>query len=826
MLQLLNIKKDYIAGDTTVTALKGVDLCFRKNEFVSIVGPSGCGKTTLLNIVGGLDKYTEGDLIINGVSTKDFRDIDWDAYRNRSIGFVFQSYNLIPHLTVLGNVELALTLSGVSKSQRKQAATDALERVGLGEQINKKPNQLSGGQMQRVSIARAIVNKPDIILADEPTGALDSETSVQIMDLLKELSADKLVIMVSHNLDLANKYSDRIISILDGRIIDDNNPYLLADEFAEREQEELQKTAQQVEQAVNGNVVSDKDANKATKKAHKERVKSKKKDFKKTSMSYFTAVTLSARNLWTKKTRTFLTAFAGSIGIIGIALVLSLSNGFSKYLADMQDSTLTELPIAISRYSLKTDLMNMSNMMGGQKDDTDYGTTVRPEDPTNEMYRLNRIDQDYVTYIKKLDSSLYKDIAYGRQVGVNIFYDDGATIKQVQSSSNPSDTTAIMTGGYLQEVSSNDDYLATQFKKLAGEFPKSANEVVIIVGSSNQIGKEVLSALGLSQTENFEANDLVGTKYKWIPNDDYYKNILGSWLPVVSNASLMRDAYNSENAFELKVVGVLKVNDEAMMPAYSEGLGYTSLLTQKIIEINTESAIGKAQLESKTKEVLTDRNFEDGYNQGVAVPADMLYNIACIRLGAMDLPTSINIYPKDFAAKEEITKYLDAYNTNKEEAAQITYTDYASLVTTTVNTMIDSMSIVLIVFAAISLVVSSIMIAIITYVSVIERTKEIGVLRSLGARKKDISRVFNAETITIGFGAGLLGVLLAAIFNLPINAIIKNMVPAIGGSDIALLNPLHALILVVLSVCLTLISGLIPAKMASKKDPVVALRTE
>ena len=770
MLKLVDIKKAYGDKDFIVPALKGISLEFRKSEFVSILGPSGCGKTTLLNIIGGLDKYTSGDLIINGRSTKDYQDKNWDAYRNRTIGFVFQDYNLIPHLTVVENVELALTLSGEKKAVRRERAVKALELVGLSEHIKKKPNQLSGGQKQRVAIARAIINNPDVIRADEPTGAPDSQTSIQILEILQEISKDRLVIMVTHNNDLAEQYSTRIISLLDGVVTNDTNPYTESNEAVE----DKLATA-------------------------------------KTSMSIFTAFGLSLKNLLTKKTRTILTALGSSIGIIGIALILSLSNGFNIYINNMQRDTLSTLPISIS----STALGDLSNVEIDTSSPDISDDVIISYVPSTSIIHRNNITEEYVDYLEARPD-LYSFISYRYNMDFNIAKEQNGSYYYLRNIS-------------IFQLASNETMLTNEYPLLenCGRYPENANEIVLVLNNDRQISETVLTELGLSKGtgsgEAYEFSDFVGKTFKVILNNEAYSKDLDT--NIYSKNTLNSSIYNNENAVTLEIVGVVYNNSTLSQFDMSsilggasdyEGIGYTSALSEYIHTQNYESNIAVDQRADMTTNVLT------GESYGPLGTQTALSNLQ--KLGGYALPTSIYIYVNDFEQKTDLKAYLDAYNLNLSTENQIVYTDSSEMISETLSTMIDAISIVLIIFAAISLVVSSIMIGIITYVSVIERTKEIGVLRSIGARKRDISRVFNAETLLIGFGSGVLGILISLILLIPINLIVSAL--AMGVDISAVLNPLHALILISLSTILTVIAGLIPASIASKKQPVLCLRAE
>ena len=871
MLQLKNITKDYLSGDMKVQALKGIDLEFRKSEFVSILGQSGCGKTTLLNIIGGLDRYTDGDLIINGKSTKQFKDKDWDAYRNYSVGFVFQNYNLIPHQTVLSNVELALTLSGVSKKERRQKAIKALEKVGLKDQIHKKPNQMSGGQMQRVAIARALVNDPDIILADEPTGALDTETSVQVMEILKEISEDKLIIMVTHNPELAEKYSTRIVKILDGKIINDSNPYTEEDRKDE------------TRQAKSG----------------------------KTSMSFFTALSLSLNNLMTKKGRTFLTSFAGSIGIIGIAMILSLSNGVRNYIKRVEEDTLSSYPITIQEEtvdmaSMMTEMMEdeanaaqrnneegkiySRNIMGNML------STLSATVQTNNLEAFkNYIENENSTikdnsnaiqYSYNLDLNLYKEDITNGIVKVNpstVMSNIGMMPEEgTETSNNSMMTMSFGTTNVWRELLDNKKLLESQYDIIAGKMPENYNEVVLIVDENNEISDYTLYSLGLvEQTElkemmmalqkgeeiakkevkTYTYDELLKLSFKLLLNTDYYEKANGIWVNKSKDTKYMKDKL--QKAESIKVVGIIKPNEESNISDTPGEIGYTKQLTEYVINKINESEIVKEQKANENINVFTGLEFKSetelaqqtnssfdynslsaeqkaymsslsqeelaGLMASYTANNNATYESVLETLGSVDLnkPSIINIYPKDFAAKEAISTAISEYNKNQTDSGKeenvINYSDMVGMMMSSVTVIVDMISYVLIAFVSISLVVSSIMIGIITYISVLERTKEIGILRAIGASKKDISRVFNAETLIVGLTAGLIGIGVTVLLNIPINAIIKALADVSG---IASLPVTGAVILVLISVFLTVIAGLIPAKVASKKDPVEALRTE
>lgn len=972
MLSLKDIKKDYVVGDSTVSALKGVSIDFRENEFVSILGPSGCGKTTLLNIIGGLDRYTSGDLNINGKSTKDFKDCDWDSYRNHSIGFVFQSYNLIPHQTVLSNVELALTLSGVSKSERRERAVKALKQVGLGDQLHKKPNQMSGGQMQRVAIARALVNEPDILLADEPTGALDTETSVQIMELLKSISKDKLIIMVTHNPELAMKYSSRIIKLLDGKVIDDSDP-------------------------LDKNVVEPiKKPEKEPTKADKKAAKKERKKLK-TSMNFLTALSLSRNNLMTKKARTLLTSFAGSIGIIGIALILSISNGVQLYIDQVQSDTLSSYPLQITKTTASIGEI-MNTMAKNHEDSANHDKDkVYSQNAMGEMIntlmeetKVNNLEK----FKKYLDDNsdlkdLTSDVQYTYATTLNVFTESDSGVMQV----NPS--TLLEDMGYMSstqmeamsmsgsmggmgtdvwsEMIDNEELIDKQYDVIAGRLPEKYNEVVLVVDKNNEINDYVLYSLGLldpsslngivrramagedisvdSEQHVYTYDELLDLKFKVVPTPDFYKKKDGVWEDMTGDESYMKKAV--ANGTEISVVGILRPDEDASSASISGAIGYRhDLMTYLIDEVDnseivkeqkanpdidvftglkfktdeasagadsssetvsdstadTESKADKTADSSDTDkkaglvagdssmeipEGMTEEQYKALMEQSGASDTGELADMGMNAMGSMDMsaiqggdmssltetqkkyiaslsdeqmelmkqmlkeqsdtnadqlansgkysnsnydnnmktlgysvvedPDSINIYPVDFASKEKIIDIIDDYNDSVGEEDKIEYTDYVGLMMSSITSIINAISYVLIAFVAISLVVSSIMIGIITYISVLERTKEIGILRSIGASKRDISRVFNAETVIVGFVAGALGIIISYLLTIPINMIISHLtdVPIRASIPVS-----AAVILIAISVCLTLIAGLFPSRVAAKKDPVIALRTE
>ena len=986
MLEIRNIVKDYETGSETVHALKGVSIAFRESELVSILGQSGCGKTTLLNIIGGLDQYTSGDLIINGQSTKQYKSADWDIYRNHSVGFIFQSYNLIPHQSVLSNVELALTLSGVSKAERRRRAKEALEKVGLGNQLNKRPNQMSGGQMQRVAIARALVNDPDILLADEPTGALDSETSIQIMELVKEIAKDRLVIMVTHNPELAEKYSTRIVKLLDGQIVGDSDPFDPAKEPAHSEVRKTEVTKGQ-----------------------------------KTSMSFLTALSLSKNNLMTKKGRTFLTSFAGSIGIIGIALILSLSNGVQEYINSVERSTLASFPVSIQHEtvdytSLMTSMMNVRDNAEENRDpdriytndiSTEMMKTMLSEMQTNNLAEFKEYlesDPDGIgASIEEIqysyDSNLY---IYGHSADGDIMQINPSTVMSAMMGQSMADNVSQMTNTYSSLMGSSSmssydafrellstDMLKTEYEVLAGRLPEAYNEVVVLVTDRNELSDVTLYTLGLrDQGElegmmssvmagesfdldtgdlSFSYDDLMGMEFSMLTAPEFYqKNDGGTWTDMRSDSEFMEQA--AENGLKLKVVGILKPDADSLISSTnSGGIGYTHALTEYMIDKTNSSELVKAQKENPDVDVFTgiefpkaDEEEEQPMSQseamemltgmlteeqrtklnegimaaiteeqqaqiqsammgmvsdeqmnsimmGVLTPeqltqlqsgadvnslltdaqkaqmsaqiaasltaeqnaelstmmngmvdptkmytifmqvlttdqlrqlmdmtkepetTDATYdgNLKLLGVAELSEPSSMKIYATDFESKEKITQLIEKYNDSKiaddNQADVINYTDYVGLMMSSVSDIINAISYILIAFVAISLIVSSIMIGIITYISVLERTKEIGILRAMGASKRDISNVFNAETLIVGFSAGVIGIAVTLLLNIPINIIIENIT---GIANVALLPWQGGVILVVISMLLTLIAGLVPAGVAAKKDPVEALRTE
>ena len=771
MLKLKNIKKSYKTGDFIQQALKGINLSFREKEFVAILGSSGSGKTTLLNIIGGLDHYDSGDLVIKGKSTKKFREKDWDAYRNNSVGFIFQSYNLIGHISVLGNIELSMTLSGVSSKEKKKRAMEVLEKVGLKEHAHKKPNQLSGGQMQRVAIARALVNNPEIILADEPTGALDSVTSVQIMELIKEIAQDKLVIMVTHNPELAKKYATRIVEVKDGLVINDT------DNVNEKEEKEQEYK------------------------------------LKKTSMGFFTALKLSFTNIWTKKGRTLLTAFASSIGIIGIALILSLSNGFDIQIDEFQKNTLSQMPIAISQVAMNMDkesFAEMTNSSENEEKEVDEDK-IYPQKQLEDITHTNKFTKEYVDYIENINPDLIGGISYNRATKLNIINKNNNEYKMLD------DTTTFFPLPEQIEDGREDTIIKENFELINGKMPTEKEEILLLIDTKNQLSSTILNAIGFENTETINFDEIVGKEFKLILNDDLYKKRNEDFFTINTD---YKEMYNNQNAVTLKICGIIRgKKDNKFAEMSGNGLTYTQKLMKYVIEKNSESAVVKAQ-ENKNYNILTGEKFDEHSNN---IQEKNTKETTLSYLGADTVPIMIQIYPKNFDAKKEVLEYLDKYNAGKKDDDKIIYTDYAETITTLSGGIMDAITIVLIAFSTISLIVSTIMIAIITYISVLERTKEIGILRALGARKKDVTRVFNAETFIIGLCSGLLGIGIANLITIPINKVILGLTKL---ENVARLNPIHAIILIIISVILTLIGGWIPAKIASKKDPVNALRVE
>jgi len=781
MLELRDIKKQYKVGNTVTKALDGVSVAFRQQEFVAILGESGSGKTTLLNVIGGLDQYDSGDMVINGKSTKDFKDKDWDAYRNNSIGFIFQSYNLIGHQGIIDNVELGMTLSGVSKKERRKKAEEALERVGLTEHMHKKPSQLSGGQMQRVAIARALANDPDILLCDEPTGALDSQTSVQIMNLIQEVAKDKLVVMVTHNADLANKYADRTISFADGQVTDDSNP-------------------------------------------HVEGKKKEPFDLKHTKMTFLTALRLSFNNIRTKKGRTFLTAFASSIGIISIAIVLSLSSGFQKQIDQTQSETLAQFPVTISRETTEQDPENFEQERSDEgtfPEDKEVTAKISDEDRSQ---RTNKIDQDFIDYVDDINPALSNNIGYTRLANMNLLRevdDEPEVVKFSNGAEDESQAESMMSmmaaqtgvgvSSFPKQLDdSQSNFLEDNYRLLEGDFPEDTNEVVLVVDENNETNINALNNLGfdLEDGDKISFDDIVGTTVKLAYNDAFYEELpTGNFIP---NQDL-DEVYDNEDNEELTISGVIRNKESSTMDLLAPGIAYSDALAQKVIDNNKDSDIVQAQEDSDTN-VMTNEDIDD-------TAKDNLLDA----LGASEIPYSVMIYPNNFDDKEQILDYLDDYNEGKDEDDQIVYSDLAGTMTDLTGGIMDAITYVLIAFAGISLVTSMIMIGIITYTSVLERTKEIGVLKALGARKKDVTRVFDAETAILGVASGTLGVFLAYLATFPINSVLLNLTDL---ENVAQLDPMHALILVIVSTVLTMIGGHIPARMAAKKDAAIALRAE
>lgn len=855
MLQCKNIMKDYVSGDEIVHALKGVSLSFREHEFVSILGQSGCGKTTFLNIIGGLDHYTSGDLIINGKSTKDYSDKDWDTYRNHQVGFVFQSYNLIMHQSVLSNVELALTLTGVNKEERRKRAIEALNKVGLSDQIHKKPTQMSGGQMQRVAIARAIVNNPDIILADEPTGALDSATSVQIMEILKEISKDKLVIMVTHNPQLADEYSSRIIRLKDGSLVSDSNPF--------NEQE------MNVDTSV----------------------------LKRPGMSFKMACSLSLNNLMTKKARTFLTSFAGSIGIIGIALIMSLSHGMQSYIDQMENDTMASYPIEIQANSsdmstLMTTMMGMKKKAEEHKDSKIYS---RPyvEDVLESLSSSKKNNLSaFKSYIESGKGKEFRKTAKAIEYDYNLnlqVYNENTDSGLVQVSPNGlldklgmSDMMSIQSQFMDSSAMTNDQVWLSlpeskklrddEYQLVEGKWPTNYNEVVLEVDENNEITDYALYSLGLldqdelvknyqkilngetdkiskTNLESYSVDDILNLKFRLVLNSDLYQKVNGLWINQSENESYMQDVVSKSP--EIKVVGIIKPSDSTVSQPTMGGVYYTKAM-EEYVTSNTENAqIVKEQKTNPNINIFTQTEFASGqkmsmsnltneqmmqlssmsqeelmnymntYNENI----NATYDSNLTKLGVVDYstPTKISLYPSSFDGKEKLGDLIADYNKKQKKSNVITYNDFIGTMLSSVTSVVNIISYVLIAFVSVSLIVSSIMIGIITYISVLERTKEIGILRSIGASKKDITRVFNAETFIIGLISGVLGILITLVLNVPISMVVENMT---GVSHIAKLPVNGAVFLIFIDLVLTILAGLIPSKIASKKDPVEALRSE
>lgn len=861
MLQLKDIKKDYETAGSVVRALKGISLEFRSNEFVSILGASGCGKTTLLNIIGGLDHYTSGDLVIRSVSTRAYTSRDWDVYRNHRIGFVFQSYNLIPHQTVLGNVELALTIAGCSKAERRRRATEALKRVGLGDHLNKRPNQLSGGQMQRVAIARALVNNPEILLADEPTGALDSTTSIQIMDLIREIAGERLVIMVTHNPELAERYSSRIVRLQDGLVISDSNPY---DSVAERRELE----AELKKKGITEEQVKDWKRRKLEKESGKE----------KAAMSMGTSLGLSARNLHAKKGRTVITSIAGSIGIIGVSLVLALSGGFNGYIADTEKDMLSAYPIQINEMAFDyTSIMNAMSSSSEKVDISKLDDKIYVNSFLSKLAQgamsTNAITQEYIDYLDELDETAYYDLQYlyGGDVSNNIYSNFQFTTEagrpfdmemslntildlyktKLMSDEAASEYASLASmfstvQGVTYELPECRDYILSQYDVMAGKYPESADELVLVLNNDGSMTDIVLAQLGLITTDEFldlfqtekgtepmtiDFERLMGHTYSYYPNDKIYafnqtlNGGEGGWIYTGFSGEDFPNGLKKSDAETLKVACILRAKEGTTYGSLSGGLYYTKAFSEKYYSESFVSEIVTAQ----ANEPLTNVWYYDLYrlaSDGSVANALRSREMTLRKLGGGTLPNQIKIYVQDFAKKDVVTDYLDNWNNviqKDNEALQIKYTDTVAIMMTLVRSMLDAVTYVLVAFTAISLVVSSVMIGVITYVSVVERTKEIGVLRSLGARKKDIRHLFNAETFLIGLFAGAIGVGVTYLLSIPINLLLGHLT---GISTLAALPIYQAIIMICISIVLTLISGLIPAQSAAKKDPVIALRTE
>ena len=912
MLHLQNIVKDYVTSSETVHALKGVNIAFRKTEFVSILGPSGCGKTTLLNIIGGLDHYTDGDLVIGKRSTKEYTDRDWDVYRNHRVGFIFQAYNLIPHQTVLGNVELALTIAGISKEERVARAKQALDRVGLSNQYYKRPNQLSGGQCQRVAIARALVNDPEILLADEPTGALDTVTSVQIMDLIKEISRERLVIMVTHNPELAEEYSTRIIKLLDGEVLEDTNP--MSDEEVEAEINDINKAED--EERVAFAALPEPEQKKVKKEKKRRREKAK--------MSLFTAFKLSARNLWTKRGRTSLVGFAGSIGIIGIAMVLAFSAGIKGYVKYMQDDMLSGNPITITESTL--DLKALTGMVNNSLDksieklpgNVYVSSLVEYIIKSGDTVVTNDISENYINFVRDMPSEYYNAILYNYGIDMlpSIFVDfkttpdsepEHVSVRQITdmykallSKTEMSSMSSLVDSlaPSLKQAPSNTDYLLSQYDLVGNsKIATEKNEVMLVLDSEDELSDLLLARLGyftevefieiinkanseLESAENgteavynkalyrdyFTYEELLNKTLTWYPIDTVFtastkENTIGNTTTykITADFNSSFDA-PQESGLELKVVGILTPKDSISFGSLSSGIYYTEALTNHVLE------------SAKTSQFLEDLAHKD-LDESISVSYDFTYSFSYypseafdgadivgekvstpttgfsayksvsgsseekyIRaLGGNDVPNSVSIYPISFEDKYLVTAYLDQWNDKEldltigdvtllgEERDEVTHTDTLEIIIFMVNTMINIISYALIAFTSVSLVVSTVMIGIITYVSVVERIKEIGVIRSLGGRKKDVSRLFNAETLIIGTFAGVLGIGISVLASAIISRVLQ---PLIGFENIARLPANQAVLLILLSIALTSISGIIPARSAAKKDPVVALRTE
>ncbi|WP_289762262.1 ABC transporter ATP-binding protein/permease [Lactobacillus intestinalis] len=778
MLQLEHLYKSYHVGDNVTHALDDVSISFRDQEFVAILGPSGSGKTTLLNVIGGLDRYDKGDMIINGKSTKNFTETDWDAYRNNTVGFIFQNYNLISHLSIVANVELGMTLSGVPAKKRHEKAIRALTEVGLKDHIDKKPNQLSGGQMQRVAIARAIANDPDILLCDEPTGALDTETSVQIMELIKKLSKDRLVIMVTHNPELAEQYATRIVRFQDGKILSDSDPY----------------TPHNVKDTFK---------------------------LKHTKMSYWNAIKLSFTNIMTKKARTTLTAFASSIGIISIAVVLALSNGFQKQINTTMSKALAKYPVSITQTA--TDMMSVETRKESDKNVKNRGYVTAQKDQNQQATHTNKITQKYIDYIKKINPNYANNISYQRATNLNLLSQVNGKIQRVQFSNVDQSASQSISAMRSQAMSSmgigssvfpttldksKGNFLKQNYQLLSGAWPTKDTDLVLVTDNKNTVNINSLKNLGFDVEDGnkIKFDKLIGKQFSVVSNNNYYQELpTGMFVPRKTSQNM----YNSGT--KLRLSAVIRPKNEDSMALLSTGIAYSDKLTQNVIDQNENSVIVKAQKAS-------DRNVLTGQSMNNSQKEQMLQT-----LGATSVPTGIMIYPNNFDSKDKVLDYLDKWNKGKSKKDQIIYTDMSSAVTTMTGGLLNGITTVLVAFAAISLITSMIMIGILTYTSVLERTKEIGVLKALGARKRDITRVFDAETFILGVFAGVLGVGIAYLLTFPINSVIYRITDL---ANVAQLNPVHALILIIISTVLTLLGGHLPARMAAKKDAAIALRSE
>ncbi len=787
MLQLEKVSKIYETGEFVQTALNEVSICFSKNEFVAILGPSGSGKTTLLNIIGGLDRCYHGDLVINGKSAEEFTDWELDAYRNKSIGFVFQSFNLIPHLSILDNIQMGMILGGVHPLERNKKAMNLLEGVGLSDQANKKPNQLSNGQMQRVAIARALANNPDIVLADEPTGSLDSQTGEQTIELIRGMAENKLVIMVTHNEEIAKRFADRVIILRDGYIASDNRVVNEPDPRSELE-------------------------------------------IKKTRMSYPTALKLSATNILTKKWRTALTVLASSIGIVGIFLVLSLSSGFGRQLADFESQTLSTFPIMVSQTTVDIDSRNFQRFESEMSLSDAEELFIYPYDTSDEvLIHNNNLSDEYLEYVESINPKLLSGFTYTRHVNMNLVAGYGEMAKTI-------DQTHVNFTSYPENLDSESPgYLESNFDLVAGSFPKKPTDLVMIVKQDNRVSKGILQALGVDYDRGIIAvEDIVGLRIKAISNNDFYAKDGMRFSPKSSMSDLM-ELYYGEVGILLEISGIIRAKEQIKFSVLNEGLAYSDRLAKMFIEDAMKSEIVKAQKEFYVN-ILTGEQFaSDLFNVLSVIPPDITSRLiggitlpvtkrnTLQKLGAFETPVSVVLYPKDFKSKQKVLEYLDAWNEGKSDEETVIYIDLASTITRLLDGVLSASTIVLLAFALISLAVSLIMIGIITYISVTERTKEIGILRALGARKIDVTRVFNAENFIIGTFSGILGIFIASLLILPMNSIIERMT---GLPDVAYLNPLIALGLAGASVILTILGGLIPAKMAARKDPVEALRSE